>query len=118
MLVFGALYLLDDNEKWVEEGEFTTGKISKINYIARGDRYSVGYNYSVDGIEYEGVESYPSGFGKPALQSKLLGSKKYVPVVYLPTEPEKSRCMLTEYDFKVLELNYPDSLKWIEQNIE
>jgi hypothetical protein len=96
---------------FVNNGEFTSATVYKIKYLPRGDSYSVWYRYEVKQEIFEEVASYPRL--SQQLEKRLLYKK--FPVVYLPDKPATSRLLITQYDFSSLDLNHPDSLKWVEE---
>jgi hypothetical protein len=95
-----------------ERGKFTIARINKIDYAPNGDFHSIRYKYIVNDSLYENSYAYSSLNQK--LKNKLLYGK--FPVIYLPENPARSRILITENNFKTLDLIYPDSLKWVEEN--
>jgi len=98
-----------NHNRYIEGGELTTGTIYKEPHPLRLYSYSIHYEYFVNGVKYNGLKA--TTFNSE-LSYKLRG--KQFPVIYVKGNPSESRMLMFEYDFDVLQLNYPDSLKWVE----
>jgi len=96
------------NSEYIENGVYTTGYIYEIRNDTRGEVLL--YRYYADSTLFEYDESIPHIAG---LRSKII--YKNFPVIYVPENPSVPRLLLFKYDFEHLGLNYPDSLKWVEE---
>jgi hypothetical protein len=114
ILLFGIMLMSSCGGRngFKEEGVYTKGEVIKVKAGRRG-KTSIHFTYTVNNRSYKGSTSY-NQMGSATLKSKLLGSKKWVPVIYLNSDPSKSKTVITVYDFSKLGLTQPDSLKWIE----
>jgi hypothetical protein len=99
-----------NHDGYIEGGKITNGTIYEEPHPLKLYSYSIHYEYFVNGIKYQGLKT--TSFD-PELSYKL--QNKSFPVIYLKNNPAKSRMLIFEYDFEVLRLNHPDSLKWVEE---
>jgi len=93
-------------------GKFGIAKIYDFYFLGKQGSCSMYYTYKVNDFVYKQSTSIESiGIGQ---RSKLL--YKYFPIIYNPEKPEESVILITKRDFEHYNINYPDSLKWVEEN--
>jgi hypothetical protein len=109
ILILSACTQTSDLKK---RGKYGIAKIYEIDYIPRGNFHFIKYKYIVNDSLYKSSSSFfyiNENFERMLLDSTF-------PVIYLPEKPTISRILVKEYDFKTLDLIYPDSLSWVEEN--
>jgi hypothetical protein len=104
------LHGCESHSAFIDNGTMTVGTIYEKPHQLSLTSYSIHYEYYVKGVRYKALKA--ASFGSE-LRPKLTGVQ--FPVVYLNENPTKSRMLIFEYDFEVLGLNHPDSLKWVQE---
>jgi len=85
-------------------------RITEINSSGSKYKNTVCYIYFVNNKSYNDSKQYViSG----ALESRLLDVT--IPILYDKTNPKINHLLLFKSDFQSYNMNYPDSLKWIEE---
>ncbi len=97
----------------VNDNDFITkGKVEKgyVYDVESGNKglWSIKYEYFIDSIRYTGSCTSP---GLPSSIHKY--QYKYFPIIYLKDDPNKSRILMSRYDFESVHLAFPDSLSWV-----
>jgi hypothetical protein len=100
----------DDNEIR-ENMKLTTAVITGVRPGRSGELLE--FNYSVNGIKYEGLYQLYIGYKNASL---LINS--YLPVVYSGKNPKKRELLVHPNRFKKYNINYPDSIWWVKELIE
>jgi hypothetical protein len=119
-VVLGIIELRFFNKKRSEEfrkyGTFGTARIYDVNpNINKGSSgYNFDYEYKVNNKIYKG---HSSSSGINYRLSRMILDKTF-PIIYLSIDPEVARILVTPYDFRMENRDYPDSLKWIKKEME
>jgi hypothetical protein len=116
LLAFMILFLVNqfkesiNNNKLLKHAAFTSTQFTRIV-----EPYKKGTNgpwylcyYEVNGNTFTSSE--------PVLMCKKLGSNFFsqkFPVIYDSTNPEHGRVLVFPFEFEELNLQFPDSLRWI-----
>ena len=110
MVIYQLFIGTSQREKLLKNGYLITCKINTINSSGSKYKNSVCYSYSIRDEIYNDCKQYDiSG----ALVERLIGVT--VPLLYDTINPKINHILLYKGDFQSYNLNYPDSLKWIEE---
>ncbi len=106
VIIINAFIIKFDYRK---NGKYGIAEIYDFHVLANSS-HSVCYKFLANNQQHSSCEFEVVSNSK--LRLMLIGKK--FPVIYNPEEPEESVILITKYDFEHYNLDYPDSLKWVE----
>ncbi|WP_341840863.1 hypothetical protein [Chitinophaga caseinilytica] len=111
LVVIGIQALIKTRDREVVRNQSIIGEaiITDVS-IASSYRRALTYQYVFDGRQYKGEKLVNSSGG---FLSSIVG--KSFPLVINGDNPEKSELLIFRKDFSDFDLDFPDSLKWVEE---
>lgn len=119
--LFNNYIIIPNNKKRIKENPFVVNgaMITGINNINKvSDAYSFTFSYYIDkkmfinkhtiGLELKSNSVYN-------VTNYLM--EKRLPVIYENGNPKNSRLLIAPKDFEYFEIQFPDSLKWIKDDV-
>lgn len=109
ILAFQLFSSNNEKKKLLSTGVIAMCTIDKIEEGSRF-RNSICYSYSYNGNPYKDCVEYDIS---NRLKHRLLNTQ--IPIIFSKDNPKINQILLFEGEFKLYNLNYPDSLKWVEE---
>jgi hypothetical protein len=93
----------------LRRGKVVSGRIYEIKQEGSKYKNSVCYAFQINDVAFTNCRQYHlSG----SLEDRLIGI--YIPIIYDSAEPQVNQILLYKSDFQTYQIDYPDSLRWIE----
>lgn len=108
---FNAIYGIEDLK---ENKVVITGIITNVHKSQRNTGSGIDYKFFLNNKEFVGSTGYMS---LPTQFCETLIGKSF-PVIYSPNNIRNNVMLITNFRFKIYDMEQPDSLKWIEKYVQ